>query len=164
VPVHGSVALWRENRPSAQISAAAQSSISSSSAQGKRVQFAAFGDWGYDSYDLFLITQKDRIVDHPYQVKAFRVATEKSVEYAFAHPEEAAHAMVDANPTMNYDLALAQWKAAAVAMQTPFVKAHGHGTVTTDRLEHTIQLARIALKIDQPIMPSELFANGFLAP
>jgi len=33
VPVHGSVALWRENRPSAQISPVAQSSISGSSAQ-----------------------------------------------------------------------------------------------------------------------------------
>jgi NitT/TauT family transport system substrate-binding protein len=131
-------------------------------AQRKQVSFAAFADWGYDSYGLFLITQSDRIAKRPDQVKAFLAATKKSVEYAFVHPEEAAHAMVNANSTMNYDLVLAQWKAAAVAMQTPFVKAHGYGAVTTDRLRHTIQLARTALKIDQEISPSQIFADNFL--
>ena len=134
------------------------------STQNKQVQFAAFADWGYDAYGLFLITQDARIAAHPEEVKAFWAATEKSVEYAFIHPAEAAHAMVDANPTMNYDIVLAQWKAAAAAMQTSFVKAHGYGAVTTDRLRHTIQLARTALEIDQPIAPSQLFADTFLAP
>lgn len=133
-------------------------------AQGKQVSFAAFADWGYDSFGLFLITQSERIAKRPDQARAFLMATKKSVEYALTHPEEAAHAMVNANSTMNYDLVLAQWKAAAVAMQTPFVKVHGFGAVTTDRLRHTIQLARTALQIDQEITPSQIFADSFVTP
>ena len=131
-------------------------------AAGKQVYFGAFGDWGYDVFGLFLVTSPDRIEKSPDEVKAFAAATVKSVKYAIANPEEAAKAMVTQNPAMDPDLVLAQWRASADFMQTAFVKQHGFGTATTDRLQRTIDLARTALKIDATVTPDQLYAPGLM--
>lgn len=131
-------------------------------AQGKQVNFAAFGAWGYDVFGLFLVTSPDRIAQNPAEVKAFAAATSKSVAYAMAHPEEAAKAMAAQNPAMDGDLILAQWQAASEAMQTPYVKKNGYGIATADRVQRTIDLARTALKIDAAITPEQLYAPDFM--
>jgi NitT/TauT family transport system substrate-binding protein len=131
-------------------------------AAGKQVQFAAFGNWGYDVFGLFLVTSPDRIAQSPAEVKAFAAATVKSVKYAMANPEEAAKSMAAQNPAMDPDLILAQWRAASDVMQTAYVKQHGYGAATQDRLQHTIDLARTALKIEATVTPDQLYAPGLM--
>jgi NitT/TauT family transport system substrate-binding protein len=132
-------------------------------AQGKQVSFAAFGNWGYDVFGLFLVTQPDRIAQSPAEVKAFAAATVKSVAYAMAHPEEAAKYMAAQNPAMDPDLLLEQWRAASDTMQTAFVKQHGYGAATPERIQRTIDLARNALKIEAAVTPDQLYATGLMS-
>jgi hypothetical protein len=49
-------------------------------------------------------------------------------------------------------------------MQTDYVRKHGYGVATLDRLQRTIMLARTALKIETEVTPDQLFAQGFIAP
>jgi NitT/TauT family transport system substrate-binding protein len=131
--------------------------------QNKQVHFAAFADWGYDVFGIFLITQVARVAEHPDEVKAFARAVVKSVDYSIANPDEAAQIMVQRNPTLDPDVVAAQWKASIAAMQTDYVRKNGYGAATTDRLQRTITLARTALKIDAEVKPEQLFAQGMIA-
>lgn len=132
--------------------------------QNKQVHFAAFADWGYDVFGIFLVTQAARVADHPDEVKAFAVAVVKSVKYAIANPDEAARIMAEKNPTFDPEIVAAQWKASAAVVQTDYVRKYGYGAATLDRLQHTIALARTALKIDTEVTPEQLFAQGFIKP
>ncbi len=133
-------------------------------AQNRQVHFAAFADWGYDVFGIFLVTQVARVAERPDEVKAFTKAVVKSVEYAIANPDEAARIMAEKNPTFDPDIVNAQWKASIAAMQTDYVRKHGYGVATLDRLQRTITLARTALKIETEVTPEQLFAQGFIAP
>ena len=132
--------------------------------QNKQVHFAAFADWGYDVFGIFLVSQAARVVDHPDEVKAFAAAVVKSVKYAIANPDEAARIMAEKNPTFDPEIVAAQWKASAAVIQTDYVRKYGYGVATLDRLQHTIALARTALKIDTELTPEQLFAQGFIKP
>jgi NitT/TauT family transport system substrate-binding protein len=132
--------------------------------QNKQVHFGAFADWGYDVFGIFLVTQAARIAAHPEEVKAFAAAVVKSVKYAIANPDEAARIMAEKNSTFNPEIVAAQWKASATAMQTDYVRKHGYGIATLDRLQRTISLARTALKIETELQPDQLFAQGLIAP
>ena len=78
--------------------------------------------------------------------------------------EAIARIMAEKNPTFDPDIVNAQWKASIAAMQTDYVRKHGYGVATLDRLQRTIMLARTALKIETEVTPDQLFAQGFIAP
>jgi NitT/TauT family transport system substrate-binding protein len=132
--------------------------------QHKQVHFAAFADWGYDVFGIFLVTQAARVAERPEEVKAFAAAVVKSVKYAIANPDEAARIMAEKNPTFDPDIVAAQWRASAGAMQTDYMRKHGYGVATVDRLQRTITLARTALRIETEVKPEQLFAQGTIAP
>jgi NitT/TauT family transport system substrate-binding protein len=132
--------------------------------QNKQVHFAAFADWGYDVFGIFVITQSARVAERPDEVRAFAAAVVKSVKYAIANQDEAARIMLQKNPTFDPEIVAAQWKASAAAMQTEYVRRNGYGVATTDRLQRTITLARTALRIETEVTPEQLFVQGMIAP
>lgn len=132
--------------------------------QNKQVHFAAFADWGYDVFGIFLVTQSARVAERPDEVRAFAAAVVKSVKYAIANQDEAARIMLQKNPTFDPEIVAAQWKASAAAMQTEYVRRNGYGVATTDRLQRTITLARTALRIETEVTPEQLFVQGMIAP
>lgn len=130
--------------------------------QGKTVHFSSFADWGYDVFGYLLVTTADRIASQPDEVKAFAAATVKTVKYSIENPEETARIMVKHNPTLNYDTTLAQWRQSIKAIDTAYVKQHGYGIATADRLQRTIDLVRQAFKLDVRLTPDDVYAQGFL--
>lgn len=133
------------------------------SAQGKEVHFSSFADWGYDVFGYFLIAQPERIAEKPDQVRAFAAATAKAVQYATANPEETARIMVKHNPTLNPETTLAQWQQSIKAIDTEFVRRHGYGAATPERVQRTIDLVRQAMKLEGTVAPESVFAQGFVA-
>ncbi len=131
--------------------------------RGKTVHFAAFADWGYDVFGYLLVTTADRIAGQPDEVRAFAAATVKTVRYSIEHPEETAQIMVKHNPTLNYDTTLAQWRQSIKAIETAYVKQHGYGIATPDRLQRTIDLVKQAFKLDLALTPGDVYATGFIA-
>ena len=130
--------------------------------QGKTVYFSSFADWGYDVFGYLLIAKADRIAQDPAEVKAFAAATAKAVQYSIAHPDETAEIMVKHNPTLNYDTTLAQWKQSIKALDTAYVKQHGYGVATDDRLQRSIDLVKQSLNLDVKLTPADIFANGMI--
>jgi NitT/TauT family transport system substrate-binding protein len=125
--------------------------------RGKTVYFASFADWGYDVFGYFLVTRADRLTSRPDEVRAFAAATAKAVQYASDHPDEASRAVVRYSPTIEYETALAHWRESLKAIHTPFVKTHGYGHATDERLERTIALVREAFKLKRSLVPRDIY-------
>lgn len=130
--------------------------------EAREVHFASFADWGYDVYGYFLVTQADRVASHPGQVRAFAAATARAVQYAVAHPEEAAQMLSRHSPALGEAAALAQWQESIRALQTPYTAEHGYGAATRERLQRSIDLVGQAVKLDAAPRPDDIFADGFM--
>jgi len=130
--------------------------------QGKTVLFSSFAKWGYDIFGYFLVTQADRIASSPNEVRAFAAATVKAVKYAVEQPEEAARILVRYNPTLDYDLILAHWRQSIPAIDTAFVKEHGYGRATPERLQRSIELVKQAFQMELELKPKDIYAEGFI--
>ncbi len=131
--------------------------------RGKAVHFAPFADWGYDVFGYLMVTTADRIASQPDEVKAFMAATGRAVRYAIDHPDETARIMVKHNPTLDVETTLAQWRQSIKAIDTAYVRQHGYGVATPERLQRTIDLVKQAFKLTAPLAPGDVYAIG-LAP
>ncbi len=127
------------------------------SANGKKVYFTSFSDWGYDVFGYVLVASNDSLAKDPGGAKRFAEATRKAVLYSIAHPEEAAQIMVKANPTLNYDTTLAQWRQSIKAIDTAYVKQHGYGVATPDRVQSSLDFVARALKLDTKLGKDDVF-------
>jgi NitT/TauT family transport system substrate-binding protein len=132
--------------------------------QGKTVHFASFASWGYDVFGYFLVTRADRIAASPDEVRAFARATVEAVRYSMEHPEEAAAILVRHNPTLDRDLMLAHWKESMRAIDTAFVREHGYGAATSERLSRSIELVKRAFGLEVSLTPRDIYADGFMMP
>ncbi|MGH9324916.1 MAG: ABC transporter substrate-binding protein, partial [Vicinamibacteria bacterium] len=127
--------------------------------RGITVYFSSFADWGYDVFGYFLVTRADRISSNPNEVRSFAEATTRSVNYAIEHPEEAARILVRHNPTLDYELVLAQWRLSIETIDTPFVKANGYGSANEERLERCIELVKRAFALEGDLAPADVYAG-----
>jgi len=127
--------------------------------QGKKVSFASFAAWGYDVFGFVLLGSRDAVEKNPAEAAGFAAATKKAVEYSIAHPDEAAAIMVKYNPTMSLDTVKAQLAGALQAMQTPYVAKNGYGVATDERLKHSIDLVKTALKLTAGVTPAQVFVQ-----
>jgi len=125
--------------------------------QHKTVYFTPFADWGYDVFGYFLIAKDTTFASDPAAAKRFAEATRKAVDYSVAHPEETARIMVKHNPALNYDTTLAQWRQTIKSIETPYVKKHGYGVATDDRLQRTVDLVKTAMKLDTSLGPKDIY-------
>ncbi|MFB3816271.1 MAG: ABC transporter substrate-binding protein [Candidatus Methylomirabilales bacterium] len=126
--------------------------------QGNTVHFSSFADWGYDVFGYFLVTQADRITRSPDEVKALAAASAKAVKYAMDNPEETAKIMVRYNPTLDLATTQAQWNQAIKALNTAYVKQHGYGVATRERLQRTVDLVKQAFKLTVDLKPEDIYA------
>jgi NitT/TauT family transport system substrate-binding protein len=129
--------------------------------RGRQVHFSAFADWGYDIFGYFLVARADRIASQPDEVRAFANATVRAVRYSLERPEEAASIMVKRNPTLDQATTLAHWRQSMTAIDTPYVKQHGYGVATDDRLQRTIDLVRQGFDLPATLSPRDIYAQGF---
>ena len=129
---------------------------------GKSIHFASFAEWGYDVFGYFLVARADRIASSPDDVLAFASATAKAVRYAIDNPDEAAAMVVRHHPTLDEEIVLAHWKESIAAIETPYVREHGYGHATEERLKRSIELVQRAFGLDTTLAPDDVFADGFM--
>ena len=125
--------------------------------RGKKVYFTPFSDWGYDVFGYVLVASNDTLAKDPAGAKRFAEATKKAVLYSMANPEETARIMVKANPTLNYDTTLAQWKQSIKAIDTAYVKQHGYGVATPERVQASLDFVGKAMKLDAKLGKDDVY-------
>ena len=70
--------------------------------------------------------------------------------------------MVQYNPTLNPETTLAQWRQSIKALNTAYVKQHGYGVATADRLQRTIDLVKQAFNMPGAMTPNDVYAVGLV--
>ncbi len=128
--------------------------------QNKKVYFSSFGSWGYDVLGFVFIASAASLDKDPDGAKRFAGAMKKAVEFSMSNPEEAARIMVKHNPTLNYDITLAQWKQSMTAINTDYMKANGYGVATPDRVKRTVDLIKDAFQLSQSQKPEDVWLFG----
>jgi NitT/TauT family transport system substrate-binding protein len=126
------------------------------------VQFSSFAAWGYDVFGYFLVARADRLAGRADDARAFATATARAVQYAIAHPDEAAASVAKNSPALPEPTALAQWRESLKAMDTPFVRQNGYGQATEPRLRQTIALVSEALALNPTPDPKDVYADAFV--
>jgi NitT/TauT family transport system substrate-binding protein len=128
--------------------------------QNKKVYFSSFGSWGYDVLGFVFIASSDTLAKDPDGARRFAAAMKKAVEFSMANPEEAAKIMVKYNPTLSYDITLAQWRQSMTAINTDYMKANGYGVATPDRVNRTINLLKDAFQLNVVLKPEDVWLFG----
>ena len=85
-----------------------------------------------------------------------------SLRYALAQPAEAAAILVKHNPTLDEGLMLAHWEASRKAIDTSFVREHGYGHATDERLQRSIELVEKAFGLKSSLSAGNVYADGFM--
>jgi NitT/TauT family transport system substrate-binding protein len=130
--------------------------------RGKTVHFASFAGWGYDVFGYFLVARRQRLADQPDEVRRFAAATARAVRYALDHPDEAATITARYAPAIGHDTALAQWRESMRSIDTPFVRQHGYGVASRERLQASIDLVGQAFTLQGKVTPDDVYADGFM--
>jgi NitT/TauT family transport system substrate-binding protein len=128
--------------------------------QGKEVYFSSFGEWGYDVLGFVFIARASALDKDPDDAKRFAAAMKKAVDFSIKNPEEATRIMVKYNPILKYEITLAQWKQSIKAITTPYMKAHGYGIATPDRVQRSIDLVKDAFKLDINLKSEDVWMFG----
>jgi len=128
--------------------------------QNKKVYFSSFGSWGYDVLGFVFIASAASLEKDPDSAKRFAAAMKKAVEFSMANPEEAAKIMIKYNPTLNYDITLAQWKQSMTAINTDYMKTNGYGVATPDRVKRTVDLIKDAFQLNLTLKPEDVWLFG----
>lgn len=133
--------------------------------RGKKVYFFSLYDWGYKIYGLWLIANQEKLQRNPEEVQQFTAATRKAMIYAIEHPEETARIMVKANPILNYDTILSQWRSSIKSMGADPTQGGAYGMATVAGLQSTIDIVGQALKLDtKGLTPAGVFAPANTKP
>ena len=128
--------------------------------QNKKVYFSSFGSWGYDVLGFVFIASSASLAKDPDGAKRFAAAMKKAVDFSMANPEEAAKIMLKYNPTLNYDITLAQWKQSMTAINTDYMRANGYGVATPDRVNRTVNLIKDAFQLNLTLKPDDVWLFG----
>ena len=134
--------------------------IDTASKQNKEVFFSGYGEWGYDVLGFIFIAQASTLEKDPEGAKRFAAAMKKAVEFSIQNPQEAAKIMVKHNPTLKYEITLAQWSQSIKAISTPYMKKNGYGVATPDRVDRTINLIKDAFGLNINLKPEDVWQFG----
>jgi len=129
--------------------------------EGRQVYYSRFTDWGYDVLGVLFVTTTERIARNPEEVKRFAKATRQSITFAMKEPETATDLMLKTNRTLDRETTLIQWRHSIEGIETPYMKKHGLGAITPDRVQRTIDLTKKAFTIDREVTPAQIYATGF---
>lgn len=131
-------------------------------AKERGIDVMRFADYGMNSYSIAFIANKDFAQAKPEVVSAFLKATFRGLDYAIAHPEEAAEFLSRHTETTREDL-LAQWNATIPLVDTPEARSLGWGTMTEGKWRSTQGYFVDAGLQTSEVPADDLFTNAFLA-
>jgi NitT/TauT family transport system substrate-binding protein len=132
-------------------------------ASGEKLDYLDFRDWGTPDYAfLNVLTERSFASENPATVRAFVAATLAGLEYAVAHPEEAASIYVARHPELDEEQLLAQWKAATPSLA---IAAAGRpaGWQDAKAWEDLNDWMVESGQLDKPVDASAAVSNAYLS-
>jgi NitT/TauT family transport system substrate-binding protein len=118
---------------------------------GKKPFVLPYGDYLSDLYGGAILTGTGTVKDKPEQVKAFRDALLRGLQYAIDHPDEGGQILHKAQPATDATVA-----AAELSLMQPFSTAQPIGVVDQSRITKSIALVQSLGLIPAGLTPEKL--------
>jgi NitT/TauT family transport system substrate-binding protein len=128
---------------------------------GKEVVVLLYADWGLDIYSAGVIAKDEDLLKNKDLVGRFLRATYEGNAWAVDHPEEANQLFIKRNPTLNAEIALAEWKITIDHMMTPLARKNGLGYMDREKMKRTIEVLAKSLEV-KPVPVDEFYTGEFL--
>ncbi len=137
---------------------------------GQEIGSFVFGDYDIAAPLSATLVQKRLVTEHPEVASAIALANSEAAQYCVINPEQCIKDYVAANAGVNYDNALAEWKAdisdgsewdpAATAKMTPAQFGYFDADLVAKTVPELEELFSMKTKFD----PTTLYTNQFMAP
>jgi NitT/TauT family transport system substrate-binding protein len=131
-------------------------------AAGVEVTSMLFADYGFDVLSNGLLVRESVAEERPDLVRRFVKATLRGLEYAFAHPEEAAALVVARHPELDPDTAAAEIEIVRDLALTPEVQEHGLGYMAPEKMQSTRDIVTKAYHVTADVDLEAAYSNAFL--
>jgi NitT/TauT family transport system substrate-binding protein len=102
------------------------------------IKIISFSSLGLDMYGNGIVANGKFIKEHPDIVKKFVLAFNRGLRESVVKPKAAVQAVLDADPTLQPDTAMAQFKLIIPNIVTPEVRKNGFGPMDVGKLERQI--------------------------
>ena len=123
-----------------------------------------FADYGVDLYGLALMVSKQFAQANPNTVRAVVSALNRGTKDVIADPEGAIALMTKRDPTMNKDVEMLRLRIALGHTLTKSVLQNGLSSVTTQRMQNTIDTTAEAETLPRKPTVEEVYSDKFLPP
>ena len=123
------------------------------------VRALAYKDVGLSYYGNGIIAAEKTITEDPKLVRAFVRATIKGMKEAFARPEEAATIMNKHQKQLSVKVIEGETR---LVEQLATIKGYPMGKIDPARIDETVKVIDTYFKLNKPVKPADLFADGFV--
>ncbi|MCS6848108.1 MAG: ABC transporter substrate-binding protein [Anaerolineae bacterium] len=121
-----------------------------------------FSDYGLDIYSNGFLAKESYIKENPDIIRKFLRGAYRGFAYAYQHEDEAVDALLKREPTLNREVAKAQFLLDKDAVLNPDVLANGYGYIDPAKMQKTIEVMAIAYELKITPTPEELFTIEYL--
>jgi NitT/TauT family transport system substrate-binding protein len=125
----------------------------------EKVRALAYKDVGLSYYGNGIVATEQTIASNPTLVKAFVRATIKGMKEAFANPKEAAIIMNKYQKQLSPEVIEGETR---LVEQLAVIKDRPMGKIEPARIAETVKVMSSSFKLDKPVNPEDLFADGFV--
>lgn len=123
------------------------------------VRALAYKDVGLSYYGNGIIATEKTIAEDPKLVRAFVRATIKGMKEAFAKPEEAATIMNKHQKQLSVKVIEGETR---LVEQLATIEGYPMGKIDPARIDETVKVMQTYFKLNNPVKPADLFADGFV--
>lgn len=122
-----------------------------------RLGILKFSDYGLDIYSNGFLAKESYIRENPDIIRKFLRGAYRGFAYAYQHQDEAVDALLKREPTLNREVAKAQFLLDKDAVLNPDVLANGYGHIDPAKMQRTIEVMAVAYDLKVTPKPEELF-------
>jgi NitT/TauT family transport system substrate-binding protein len=130
--------------------------------RGYPLRAILYDDIGIKTYGIVLVANERTISNRPEMVRQFVRAIARGWKHTLEHPEKAAEAVCESNPTLDQKVVLAQTKAAIRLTVGPDSLAYGLGWQTHEGWRRTVDTLTEIGQIDGPLSLDGWITDEFL--
>lgn len=125
----------------------------------------SYADYGVDVYGSALLTTERYAASHGDVIRAFIRAGIEGINATLKDRKAAVAEVLKHDPLLDAKVELDRLDMALdTLMLTPYVKAHGYGSVVAERMAKTIAVNAEAYQVATPPAPAQVYTTQFLPP
>lgn len=131
--------------------------------KGLQANIFLYSENGLDMYNNAINVMDDFAEDNPDVVSAFNAGFVEGVLYSVKNPSRATDIFLKHVPGLDHEVAQAQLEVAVRHLDTPWVRKHGFGSMSREKMQKTLDLVNQYFDLEKEITDADkVYTNSFV--